>query len=176
MDARIPTGVLRLSGLPNVARYPEATVERDEASIIIRFSGRLYGEQTMSVPLKYVGAEDDEMAELELLAQLQRIGYRVRRASPGVERALRIEQRGARPHRFVTRIPVRGLSGRTAPAPAPTHRDGLCTGRPSLDARLLAFGVALVQAQEVRSIAPREKRGRKIRPSSNRTFRVYALM
>ena len=37
----------------------------------------------MSVPLRYVGAEDDEMAELELLAQLQRIGYRVRRASPG---------------------------------------------------------------------------------------------
>jgi hypothetical protein len=37
----------------------------------------------MSVPLKYVGAEDDEMAELELLAQLQRIGYRVRRTSPG---------------------------------------------------------------------------------------------
>ena len=77
------TGVLRLSGLPNVARYPEATVERDEANIIIRFSGRHYGEQTMSVPLKYVGAEDDEMGELELLAQLQRIGYRVKRASPG---------------------------------------------------------------------------------------------
>ena len=75
--------VLRLAGLPNVARYPEATVERDEESIFIRFSGRYYGEQTMSVSLKYVGAEDDETAELELLAQLQRIGYRVRRASPG---------------------------------------------------------------------------------------------
>lgn len=77
------TGVLRLAGLPNVARYPEATVERDEVSILIRFSGRYYGEQTMSVPLKYVGAGDDEMAELELLARLQGIGYRVRRASPG---------------------------------------------------------------------------------------------
>ena len=77
------TGVLRLAGLPNAARYPEATVERIEESILIRFSGRYYGEQTMSVPLRYVGAEDDEMAELELLAQLQRIGYRVRRASPG---------------------------------------------------------------------------------------------
>ncbi len=77
------TGVLRLEGLPNVARYPEATVERDEESILIRFSGRLHGEQTMSVPLRYVGAEDDETAELELLAQLQRIGYRARRASPG---------------------------------------------------------------------------------------------
>jgi hypothetical protein len=77
------TGMLRLAGLPNVVRYPEATVERDEESILIRFSGRFYGEQTMSVPLRYVGAEDDEMAELELLAQLQRIGYSVRRASPG---------------------------------------------------------------------------------------------
>ena len=75
--------MLRLAGLPNVARYPEATVERGEERILIRFSGRYYGEQTMSVPLRYVGAEDDEMAELELLAQLQRIGYRVRRASPG---------------------------------------------------------------------------------------------
>jgi hypothetical protein len=75
--------VLRLAGLPSVARYPEATVERDGERILIRFSGRLYGEQTRSVPLKYVGAEDDEMAELELLAQLQRIGYRVRRTSPG---------------------------------------------------------------------------------------------
>ena len=75
--------MLRLAGLPNIARYPEATVERIEESILIRFSGRYYGEQTMSVPLRYVGAEDDEMAELELLAQLQRIGYRVRRASPG---------------------------------------------------------------------------------------------
>ena len=70
-------------GLPNVARYPEATVRRDDERMLIRFSGRYYGEQTMSVPLEYVGAEDDETAELELLAQLQRIGYRVKRASPG---------------------------------------------------------------------------------------------
>ena len=36
----------------------------------------------MSVPLKYVGAEDDEAAELRLLAQLQRIGYKARRGQP----------------------------------------------------------------------------------------------
>jgi hypothetical protein len=71
--------VLRLTGLPNVARYPEATVERDEERILIRFSGRYYGEQTMSVPLKYVDAEDEETAELMLLAQLQRVGYQARR-------------------------------------------------------------------------------------------------
>ena len=67
-------------GLPNVARYPEATVVRDETGILIRFSGP-YGEQRMSVPLAYVG-DDEETAELRLLAQLQQIGYRVRREEP----------------------------------------------------------------------------------------------
>lgn len=74
--------MLRLVGLPNVARYPEATVTRGDESILIRFSGRYHGEQTVSVPLVYVGAEDDETAELDLLARLQSMGYRVRRASP----------------------------------------------------------------------------------------------
>jgi hypothetical protein len=68
---------LRLMGLPNVARYPEATVFRDEGSILIRFGGP-YGEQRMSVPLEYVGG-DAEAEELWLLAQLQQIGYSVRR-------------------------------------------------------------------------------------------------
>ncbi len=52
-------------GLPNVAFYPEAIVTRDEESILIRFGGP-DGEQTMSVPLKYVGG-DAEAAELRLL-------------------------------------------------------------------------------------------------------------
>ena len=64
-------------GLPNVARYPEATVVRDETSILILFGGP-NGEQRMSVPLKYVGG-DAEAEELRLLAQLQQIGYSVRR-------------------------------------------------------------------------------------------------
>jgi hypothetical protein len=64
-------------GLPNVARYPEATVVRNETSILIHFGGP-YGEQKMSVPLAYVGG-DAETAELRLLAQLQNIGYSVRR-------------------------------------------------------------------------------------------------
>lgn len=70
--------MLRLMGLPNVARYPEATVTREEERLLIRFGGLDY-EQTMGVPLKYVGAEDEETAELMLLAQLQRDGYSVRR-------------------------------------------------------------------------------------------------
>ena len=68
---------LRLMGLPNVSRYPEATVVRDDTSILLRFGGP-YGEQQMNVPLEYVGG-DAETAELRLLAQLQQIGYSVRR-------------------------------------------------------------------------------------------------
>ena len=71
--------MLRLVGLPSVARYPEASVTREGEHLIIRFGG-LDGEQTMSVPLKYVGG-DEEAAELRLLAQLQHIGYRVRRGA-----------------------------------------------------------------------------------------------
>jgi hypothetical protein len=68
-------------GLPNVARYPEATVIREETSVLIRFSGPYYGEQRVSVPLQYVGG-DAEAAELRLLAQLQQIGYTVTRQEP----------------------------------------------------------------------------------------------
>ena len=71
--------MLRLMGLPAVARYPEATVTRGEEHLTILFGG-LGRDQTMSVPLKYVGGDEEE-AELRLLAQLQQIGYRVRRGA-----------------------------------------------------------------------------------------------
>ena len=63
--------------MPNVARYPEAEVSRDRETITIRFGG-LGQEQTMTVPLKYVGG-DEEAAELWLMARLQETGYGVRR-------------------------------------------------------------------------------------------------
>ena len=66
-------------GLPAVARYPEATVTRGEEHLTILFGG-LGCDQTMSVPLKYVGGDEEE-AELRLLARLQQIGYRVRRGA-----------------------------------------------------------------------------------------------
>ena len=72
--------MLRLTGLPSVERYPEAAVARDGESITLRFGG-LGDEQSMSVPLKYVGG-DEESAELRLLAQLQQTGYRARREDP----------------------------------------------------------------------------------------------
>ena len=68
---------MRLTGLPNVARYPAAEVSRDGETITILFGG-LGSEQAMSVPLKYVGG-DEEAAELWLMARLQEIGYTVRR-------------------------------------------------------------------------------------------------
>ena len=73
--------MLRLMGLPKVARYPDATVTREDERLIICFGGR-DDEQTMSVPLKYLNAKDLEAAELILLAQLQQTGYRARRAPP----------------------------------------------------------------------------------------------
>jgi hypothetical protein len=72
--------MLRLMGLPRVERFPEATVIREDERILIHFGG-LSEEQTMGVPLRYVGG-DEEAAELRLLAQLQQIGYRVRRGRP----------------------------------------------------------------------------------------------
>lgn len=70
--------MFRLSGLPHVGRYPKATVKRTEEQIEIHFGGR-GDEQAMNVPLKYLDGEDEEAAELRLLAQLQQIGYKVRR-------------------------------------------------------------------------------------------------
>jgi hypothetical protein len=72
--------MLRLTGLPHVARYPEATVTRNADHLRIVFGG-LGREQTMSVPTRYVGGDEEE-AELRLLARLQEIGYRVERNPP----------------------------------------------------------------------------------------------
>jgi hypothetical protein len=73
--------MLRLMGLPHVTHFPEATVTRDDEKVYIRFGG-LAEERLMSVPLKYIGAEDEEAAELQLLVQLQKIGYQARRGRP----------------------------------------------------------------------------------------------
>lgn len=71
---------MRLMGLPNIQTHPEATVTRHEEHIGLVFGGK-GDEQTMNVPLKYVGG-DAESAELWLLADLERMGYRARRGDP----------------------------------------------------------------------------------------------
>lgn len=73
--------LMRLTGLPAVAKYPQATVTRHEEYIGIVFGGP-EGEQIINVPLKYVGG-DAESAELWLLADLERMGYEVSRRAPG---------------------------------------------------------------------------------------------
>jgi hypothetical protein len=72
--------MLRLTGLPHAGRWPHATVSASGGEIDIVFSGA-EGEQTINIPESVLGeVEDLESFELHLLAQLQRLGYEVRRA------------------------------------------------------------------------------------------------
>jgi hypothetical protein len=73
---------MRLMGLPHVGRYPEAVVKRSAEHLEVRFGG-LGDEQVINVPVKYLGGADEEASELRLLAQLQQIGYKIRREEPG---------------------------------------------------------------------------------------------
>jgi len=75
--------MIRLSGLPSAERYPLATVARAGASLTIVFGGER-DSSSVDVPLDRLGPdEDEEAAELRLLAQLQELGYRVERSAPG---------------------------------------------------------------------------------------------
>jgi hypothetical protein len=68
--------MLRLTGLPAVARYPHATVERTGDRILLVFAGD-EGARQVDVDPRLVGEEDREGTELQLLARLQEIGYQV---------------------------------------------------------------------------------------------------
>jgi hypothetical protein len=79
--------VLRLTGLPNVARFPRATVQRRDDRFELAFHD---GQETtrIDVAFRHLGEIDDlELAELDLLAQLQRLGYEVERLQPEDEPA-----------------------------------------------------------------------------------------
>ena len=69
--------MLRLMGLPSVARYPRAQVSRDENRILIHFGGN-GPEREVEVPLRLLGSVDAEATELRLLARLTELGYEVR--------------------------------------------------------------------------------------------------
>jgi hypothetical protein len=75
--------VIRLTGLPSVARYPSASVSRGDSALAIVFAGG--GRSTrVEVPLDRLDPADDlEEVELRLLAELQRKGYRVERLPSG---------------------------------------------------------------------------------------------
>ena len=69
--------MLRLTGLPAVARYPHAAVERAEERILVVFAGEA-GTRRIDVDPRLVDeSEDPESTELQLLARLQQIGYEV---------------------------------------------------------------------------------------------------
>ncbi len=78
---RYNEGMLRLTGLPAVARCPDATVFRLEAGLAIVFSGA--GDTVrIDVDQRFLGGADLEEVELRLLARLVEMGYRATRA-PG---------------------------------------------------------------------------------------------
>jgi hypothetical protein len=74
--------MLRLTGLPHVARFPKATVTRQEDSFQLLFHGGEHSRR-VDVDLRYLQDADDlEATELRLLARLQELGYEVERGSP----------------------------------------------------------------------------------------------
>jgi hypothetical protein len=74
--------MLRLMGLPARTRCPRATVRRLTGRIELRFAGPDCDEG-LDVDLALVGPDPDpESVELELLAQLDGLGYAVERLPP----------------------------------------------------------------------------------------------
>ena len=73
--------MLRLMGLPHVARFPKATVTRQPDCFQLLFHGGEHSRR-VDVDLRYLDDTDDlEMTELRLLARLQELGYEVERHS-----------------------------------------------------------------------------------------------
>jgi hypothetical protein len=75
--------MLRLMGLPHVARFPRASVTRTPDCFQLLFHGDEHSRR-VDVDLRYMDDADDlELTELRLLARLQELGYEVeRRFSP----------------------------------------------------------------------------------------------
>jgi hypothetical protein len=70
--------MLRLMGLPSVARFPRArvTLRRDRFQLL--FQGD-EDSRRIDVDLRFVDSDDLEAEELRLLARLQELGYQVER-------------------------------------------------------------------------------------------------
>jgi hypothetical protein len=76
--------MLRLMGLPNVARFPKAAVTRDEDGFQVLFHGGEHSRR-VDIGLRYLEDADDlEAMELRLLARLQELGYEVERRLPAL--------------------------------------------------------------------------------------------
>jgi hypothetical protein len=71
--------MLRLMGLPHVARFSKATVATRDGAIEVLFDGGRDAKR-IEIPLRLLGnLHDLEMVELQLLARLQELGYEVER-------------------------------------------------------------------------------------------------
>ncbi len=68
--------MLRLTGLPPASSFPDAVLMQDADRLELRFGGA--GDtRTIEIPLWTLDGQDVEAAELWLLAELRRRGYRV---------------------------------------------------------------------------------------------------
>ncbi len=73
--------MLRLMGLPHVARFPKATVTHHEDRFQVLFHGGEHSRR-VDIDLRYIeDAADLEATELRLLARLQELGYEVERGA-----------------------------------------------------------------------------------------------
>jgi hypothetical protein len=80
--------MLRLMGLPHVARFPKATVTLGEGGFEVLFHGD-EDSRRVDIDLRYLDEADDlEETELRLLARLQELGYEVERSSLPPERGV----------------------------------------------------------------------------------------
>jgi hypothetical protein len=71
--------MLRLMGLPPVARFPTATVTLQRDHFELLFHGD-EDSRRIDVDLRFIDDSDDlEAVELRLLARLQELGYQVER-------------------------------------------------------------------------------------------------
>jgi len=63
-------------GLPPASRFPDVMLVQDEDRVELRFAGA--GDtSTVEIPLWTLAGQDPERAQLLLLAELRRRGYRV---------------------------------------------------------------------------------------------------
>jgi hypothetical protein len=63
-------------GLPPASRFPDVMLVQDEDRVELRFAGA--GDRsTVEIPLWTLAGQDPERAQLLLLAELRRRGYRV---------------------------------------------------------------------------------------------------
>jgi hypothetical protein len=77
--------MLRLMGLPHVARFPRATVTLQRDHFELLFHGD-DDSRRIDVDLRFIDESDDlEAEELRLLARLQELGYQVERRPPAEE-------------------------------------------------------------------------------------------